>query len=300
MNIENLIDLVSDEKINLSQILLKMKILVHGLDDEEINSWIENELNGYPLGSTVPDYRIVPSRVLATFSNFQYRYNNHPIPLAHLDENARKSLESAKIIQSISALENTAREKSNLTRPLPFEFYGLLGKGLDSSYEISSAQCDISNMHITQIITNIRSRVLTALLNLKSKIGNKSSIGEQEIANQKSDISQLLNSAVFGDNTTIIVGHQNSQSVSNKNIRGDCDALASALKEAGIEKDEIQNLNQILSNDTPDNSKKEFGPGVNSWIKKMLAKAIDGAWQVKIEAAGALLANAIQAYYGWK
>jgi hypothetical protein len=67
----------------------------------------------------------------------------------------------------------------------------------------------------------------------------------------------------------------------------------------GLE-DDINELQTVIDNDNPVMEKKKMGSKVGDWTKKMLGKAVDGSWKVSLGIAGKLLADAIQAYYGWK
>ena len=41
-----------------------------------------------------------------------------------------------------------------------------------------------------------------------------------------------------------------------------------------------------------------FGDNVSAWVGKMVAKSASTAWQVKVGAAGSLLAGLLTKYYG--
>ena len=47
-------------------------------------------------------------------------------------------------------------------------------------------------------------------------------------------------------------------------------------------------------------STEKFGGKVNTWIQKMVGKALDSSWQISVGAAGNILAGSIQSYYGLK
>lgn len=46
--------------------------------------------------------------------------------------------------------------------------------------------------------------------------------------------------------------------------------------------------------------KDRFGPKVQNWFGSMIRKAASGGWTIGLSAAGAVLAAAINAHYGFK
>lgn len=112
---------------------------------------------------------------------------------------------------------------------------------------------------------------------------------------------RLFEKANIGDNATIMIGDYGIQNISNVVNRYDLVSLENALKKVAVEEEDIESLKISIESDAiVVEDTNEIGPSVKSWMKKMLSKAVDGTWQVSIGAAGALLANVIQAYYGWK
>src|SRR5690606_30064476 len=123
---------------------------------------------------------------------------------------------------------------------------------------------------------------------------------EIEKGKTKEKINSLFNSTFFGDNTTIIVGDHNTRRVENKKIvKGNFDILKEELLKNGIKTPDIDELKTIVDCDNVDHEKKEYGTKVKGWISKMMGKAIDGSWKIGLGAAGKLLADSVQSYYGW-
>ena len=81
--------------------------------------------------------------------------------------------------------------------------------------------------------------------------------------------------------------------------KGDFNALSNYLRKNGIYEPDILELDIILKADNPDLEKRQFGKGLQTWIKNMMSKALNSTWGVGIEAAGNILAQAFNSYYGW-
>lgn len=74
--------------------------------------------------------------------------------------------------------------------------------------------------------------------------------------------------------------------------------MQKTLSQNGIEESDIAELIKIIDTEEPNKDKGTFGSQANLWIGKMMDKALDGSWQIGIGAAGNMLAEAIQSYYG--
>jgi hypothetical protein len=74
--------------------------------------------------------------------------------------------------------------------------------------------------------------------------------------------------------------------------------LERALTEKGVGSADLSELKKALEADPSPSTPQSFGPKVSSWIGKMVAKAAQGSWDIGVNAAGSLLAQAIAKYYG--
>jgi hypothetical protein len=212
MLLDDIITLLGDDGASLTEALLKTKVLLHQIGKKDLAQWVNNELSGYPEATKVPDYRIIPSQVLANFANMAYRYTNHPIPLDHLKPNERDSIEKTRMWQSLSVFEQmiSSSKDGKITRQIPMELCPYLRKGLDSSYHIDSAWCVMSVHDIKGICTQVRSRLLDFLLEVKDNVGEVTTESELREKSSSLDAQNLFNNAIFGPGATILIGHRSS------------------------------------------------------------------------------------------
>jgi hypothetical protein len=212
MLLDEIIELLGDEKASLSGSLLKKKILLHQIGQKDLSVWVNNELNGYPDGSTLPPYRIIPSQVLANFANITTRYSSHPLPLGHLKTEERDALEKTRMWQSLPVLEQLISSSKNgrISRPIPIELNRSLGEQLHPSFGIDSAWC-VSSIHdVKGICAQVRSRLLDFMLELRDTVGETAT--QAELREKSTDAGNMFNNAIFGagSNTTILIGQQSS------------------------------------------------------------------------------------------
>jgi hypothetical protein len=212
--ISEIIEILSSDKPNLTNALIKTKVLLHRLGQKNLIGWVNKELNGYEEDDELPQYRILPCTVLANVSNLGWRYPSHPIPIAHLDEKVRKRLEQARFYQSIGVLEELANSKGErITSRIPMECNSLLDKGLGGGFRVESAWCDSSKTTLTQTLVEVRSRLLDFMLQLSDEFAGEMSDEEVKNKSQSVDSASIFHNAMFGDNTTIIVGDMDKSAI---------------------------------------------------------------------------------------
>lgn len=295
---EDIITLLSDENGSLSSALLKTKILMHRIGHKDIDGWLNSELNGYSRNGEVPDYRIVGARLIGSVENMARRYTNVTLATLHLPADFREKVCTARLGHSVTELEEFSRaQEGSVACPVPPEMYGVLSQPYQGSY-VTSAKSVVGSTQIAGVLVEIRTRLLEFVLNLQDKIGD---VPETELKKAASEVNTqgLFTSAVFGANTTIIVGNQNSTTITNTINEGDVGQLETTLREAGVPAPDLTILKRAIADDG--NNPKEtnsFGPKVSLWIGNMMQKAASGAWQIGVSAAGSLLSNAISNYYG--
>ena len=298
--IDILIEELAGKNAILTDILVKTKVLAHKLKNEELKSWIDCELKGYP-EDPLPEYRIVDCQIIGTISNGFQRAKNYPIPLIGLDAELREKMLTLRLYQSISTLDEFVRNKNEgkMHMHIPPELYEYLSRDFDSGFVIEYAKREIDRAHVLQILTTVRTKLLDFLLKLNDELGDNEDISALTEGKSKQKVASLFHSTVFGDNTTIIVGDHNIQTVTNIK-KGNFSSLEKELLSCGLSKEDTTELKRYIDDDNPNSEKKEFGSKVKKWISKMLNKAVDGSWQIGLGAAGNLLAESVGAYYGWR
>jgi hypothetical protein len=301
--LNELIDSLSSEKGNLTDALMKTKVLLHRLGRKELAEWVNLELTGYPEDTPIPSYRVMNAMVKGVVTNGVYRYNAHPLPIFHLDEKTRNRLLNLDERGSISVLEGLAQKdkgKGSLSRPIPLEFNRELGKTITDGYYVERAWCEIGFGEVGKILTQVRSRLLDFLLELSEKVGEDMSDEDVKRIGQSPETASMFNNAIFGDNATILVGNQSSQTVRNQVSRGDFEALSTLLRKHKVSESDIDDLRSAIDADSKSQEAKAhgFGPRVKNWMKSMLGKAVDTSWQVEVGIASNLLTDALKAFYG--
>ncbi|CAN0620181.1 AbiTii domain-containing protein [Burkholderia multivorans] len=300
--LKDIVTLLSDKDGSLTDALLKTKVLMHRIGHKELAGWVNDELNGYLSSSAVPDYRTIPIRLYGNVSNIVWRHSGTPLPISHLPRDVRERFCVEKLRQSAQVLEQLSKSNGSLSKLVTPEWYHMLAKGaIERSFSIDRAWVQFEPTQIVSVLIEIRSRLLDFALNLQGELGDVADDNVTEAA-KGIDAAGMFASAVFGDNTTVVIGSSNETTITNTVTKGDFTALANAFKAMGVSETDLAELQVAVENDDPNDVAEtmQFGPKVKAWMGKMSVKAIDGAWGIGIGAAGNLLADALGRYYGIK
>ena len=298
----DLISELSEPQPSLIDALVKTKVLLHRVGRRDLVEWVNNEINGYPDEALLPSYRVVPAHVKGNVTNNACSYTDHPLPTMHLTKDQRKGLEELEMRDSIAVLEGLAKhDTKGLQRPLPLEYAAFFNKALSGGYKVQQAWCDIGIGRFAQITAQVRSKLLDFLLEVSERVGTDMSEEAVKRVAQSPEAGSMFNNAIFGDNVTILVGHNNQQSVRNSVERADFESLAAFLRTKQVEEQDVAALRHAIAADSSsaEVSEEKFGPETRSWLSRMMDKAINTTWQIEIGVAGGLLTNALSKYYGW-
>jgi len=119
---------------------------------------------------------------------------------------------------------------------------------------------------------------------------------KRELSKRETSASTQINIHSVGNSGIINTGHGNTIDNNFGLYKGNIDSLKEELARNDVSKDDINEIVEIVQSEIPVES--SFGNRVNKWIRKMLDKSLEGAWQVGIGAAGGLLTEIIKRYYG--
>lgn len=295
--LDEIIDLLSDENGSLNSALLKTKVLMHRIGHAELAEWVNDELNGYGKDKVIPDYRIARGRVVGNVQNIAVIYNEMDLPTGHLPEKLRTHLERHEMNQSMTVLEELSKGQGTLRMPLEPAITVAINEALTQGHWVQKGWVELMPTQIKNGLAQVRARLLDFALKLQDELGETKE-GDVKEAASKSDISALFHGAVFGDNTTVVIGNHNTTSMKNAVKKGDFDSLAKLLLDNGLADADIAELqNAIQSDGALTDPKAGFGQGVKAWMAKMLSKAVDASWQIELSVAGGLLTEALKAYY---
>ena len=157
--------------------LKRLYVILSDLDDDELQSWVRKELNGYSNQDKIPAYREVRCIPTGTYEVVGYgkifTYSNKPLPMIDFDEELKKELTYNNLSMSIEAINQAlARYKdgTSIGIPIPMGIWHLFQKG--TNITVTGASSIIDESEVQRVLSNIESKVLDLLLYLEKKFGN--------------------------------------------------------------------------------------------------------------------------------
>lgn len=301
--------MMQDVDIDVGIVLLKLRFIASHLGSDLLEEWVKHELEGYPEGTPVPNYRKMGVNYTGHFSgSFGSGLNNAPIPLALVQEYAGERWVTYEMRQSIAEIDDLIRSSKfkNLDK-LQINSSDLILILQGKVYEEMACNSITGIVSISQVVAlqfSVRKRVLDLTIELEKKIP---AAGEITIENPSISLStetaqtttRIVHQTIYADNYTLISNSgTGSQSVSVSNIRkGDIGAYKKALMEGGIPETVASEMSKIVSEEEPLSEEEPFGEQAKAWIAENLGTAVKETWNISKEVAIKLLTEAAKLYY---
>lgn len=290
-----------DSKIDIVQVLRKCRVLASRLNHDELKNWVQKELDGYPPGDIVPDYRVKQCQSKGQFVGLAgAQLKNAPIPTQNLPQELQKEITKVRFRESVSALQNLAEtgDKDSFGSPWPNELIqAYAGEFYDDMVLIEAHQV-IPRNAIVWVIETVRNRVLNFALEIEAAdpTAGEPTPGSKPLPERT--VNQIFNNYISGNVGNIASGSSQFQQTAHLEVNvGDKRALRKVLKSIGISPAETDDLLTAIESDPPLTT-GTFGNKVSAWLGKILAKSVSGLLKVSTETAVAALSSAIKSYCG--
>ncbi len=275
-SLDQIITDLTDTDKPLPGILLRTKVLLRELERPELAAFITKELDGYGDEDDLPSYRKLTASVHGSVACIAWRMPDTPLLTHYLDDKFRDAWEKANVRDGISKIEDLTREVGgDLRRAIPMEANALLSNGLDDGIFVQQAWSRVGKTEVRNICSAVRSNLLDFMLELKSAVGTARS--EEALISKAGavDVAGIFSGAMFGNNTTIVMGDNNRLSVSNTIVSAE-DQLFAKLKAAGVATADLEDLKTAIAED-----KGSGGPSLTKatgrWYENLVRKAKSGA-----------------------
>ncbi|UFW64426.1 hypothetical protein RlegWSM1455_23550 [Rhizobium laguerreae] len=292
-------DAISD-KVPVATLLRKVLVLASNLDSDVLEEWVRFEMNGYPRQAEVPQYRRIKMNFKVTGGNMAYQVTNAPLASAAvMVATGDNDISILKYRQAIGSIDvDEIKKAESLSVDMMNYAHFLPGKVTERSYSIHAFWGEIPASEILGIVEAVRNRVLDFVLSLKKRYPNAGEIDaiSAKEASVEKVVTQIFNTTVQGN--AGVIGTANNSTVNITANSGNLQDLRNQLTQYGVNDDDLDELAVALNEEPQISSDKKFGPKVGKWVGGMLSKAASGAWDVSMQAGGALLEKALLGYYG--
>lgn len=293
-----------DANISISVVLRKCKVLATRLGNEDLNKWVDSELNGYNQKEDLPSYRVL---VVYSKGHFQGPFGSGlryaDIPTRCLPEKFQDSYSHSYCMRPISEYEALipSSDGEPLREPWSPNFVAYIGGDVYQGMHCVSAWKVIPHSVIVGLVDVVRNKILSFVLEIEKEAPD---VGEETSTSSSippERVAQVFHMYIYGDVQSIAAQSSSFIQIGELNIQeGDFDSLADYLKTHEVSDEDIATLKEEIERDLVDNpGPTEIGTRVNAWISRMVNNAIRGTWQVSVSVAASMLTQAICSYYGW-
>ena len=290
-----------DPSNDLSTLLRKCKLLTIHLKSRPLENWLRYESTGYPEDVQAPDYRVWRLEFKGNFSGpLRSSIENAPIPTTCIPEKTLKAFEQYMCQDSIFSLEEAIKSNSSDTFRVSTGNLALyLGMKVYKHHCCLDAWGEYKKEHVHQLLNSVRHRILDFALAVwkeKPSAGNPDASTASMLSPMR--VTQIFHTIVYRREANSL-DSQSKKKTAYDFTENDCSSLKSILWENGVSHEDIEDLGHALESDDKPDSAERFGPHVSAWIAKMMQKAADGSWNIRIGKAGNLLDQTLARFYGF-
>lgn len=302
-------DLVDDGK-SLVGPLMKLQYFAQRTNNEELLTFVKDELNGYKQRDYLPDYRKSRATISVDIQMGMEVHNDKEIPVEMLSDKHKETFREFLLLESVAVLEQMNSSKNDgkdLALALPLSMVNFFQGAAEKLYkgyykpEVVGVRIYTNRNIIPRSLTSIRSRLLTFCTEIGKTFGYDieiDSFNKAKTNNKK--IVQIMNTTIntHGDGNVVNTG-SNANIIANIKInKGDKEQLKKKLQELGIDPADTDEILGIVDKEVDTLETKKLGDRTIDWISKVSGKALKGIGNIAKEVSSSLLANLVCQYFG--
>jgi hypothetical protein len=299
-------DAAVDGSADLETLLRKCRVLASRLKHEELKKWVAYELDGYPQDVPLPEFRICSGLCFGHFfGRSGSRIENCPIPVSDIPERLRHVLTHNQFREGIGELKTFLEnvEEETVRFAWPAETTRLIHhRNLAPGMVLGQGWVAMNRSQIAGILSTVRNRILNFALEIGDSFPEAGEETPGEARIRKEDVNRIFHQQItqnfYNAVANVASGHDIEQTGTVNVQQGDFRTLAAFLREKGVLKEDIQELDTAIKSDPPHPEHQKFGRKVSAWIGKMVTKSAEGAWKVGTDVASKLLVEALKRHYG--
>lgn len=103
--LDEIVRIAADSQQSLTELLRKCLILGYQLKNDELKTWLKQELDGYSSGDGLPSYRFVHIGALGTFSDGYNSRDRVPLPSGMMRVEHRERAETVPLIEAVAHMK---------------------------------------------------------------------------------------------------------------------------------------------------------------------------------------------------
>lgn len=179
--LDELIELASNDKEPIGNVLRKCLILESEFPNEAFKAWIDRELDGYGKDDEVPTYRLIPARSYGMFTGIASNISSQPLNIGVMKPDDRKVIEELRLFQPASSYEGRPDKTSDASIPWPVHLTTKYQEQFITTHTLLRAWQSLPGSVIIALLETVRNRVLRFALEMKKSGGDDKSISTNDV-----------------------------------------------------------------------------------------------------------------------
>lgn len=284
------------ETTSLEEVLRRCVLLGHRLRYEPLKTWAMRELNGYPTGADVPDYRVIRGVLQGEFVFGFNLVSNYVVPASLFSESEHRAHTQLPLAHGIAELAAWSQqvEPFKLTTGFPLMAEWITAH-IDQYQHCVSVGLSVSPSHVKDVLSQIRNRILEFVMELEGAVPEAND-GAMSVTPQTTQAaSQIFHTTIYASGSNLSVGGQmHVQQV----IAGDLDGLRKLLVAEGADDRDVTELARALDEGATARDLEDESTKAGSLVKRAATKMAGKAGGIIFEAAKQLAVKAALSYAG--
>jgi hypothetical protein len=296
--LERVRSMAVDTTVPLTNVLLECIRIAMKRDMTELKDWASREIDGYPVDTKLPEYRVLPGGLKALSNNgFRQDILSVPIELfSNIEWYDPSHIEMRQGIQELELMDPSLNYKAEA----PESIRAWVQRHIPGSIYVSVYH-ELMGSSATAILGKIRFGVLRYFDGLVGEDDATSLIAPSDESPAASAIDRPLVATInVGSGANLNLGQE---IVSTLNVvspvqKGDWQSLANYLREQGVDQEDVEELKSILDELASSSTSDTESMSGKQWTEKVSRKLVRGSGKVLLDAASQMLSGALIQYTG--
>lgn len=288
----------------LGSALIKTKLLANRLDSVVLEDWVSHELEGYPEGAEVPDYRVAEIHYSGHFTDGRVMYNDQPVPSSVIRGLAGEEWVRFPLRDGIHSIDDAVKSKDKRGKHLisgSAELQVRYGDKIFSNLNCLRLFGEININAFRKIDGTVRTKLLDLLMKIEKQVPSAVDVTITSAAKQpagtEATVTKIVNQTIYGGVTGVVSAGDSVGNTVNV-VTNDLESMIEALTDSGVTYDDALEFSAVVQEEGPAEDKKSLGPRAKEWAANNIGKAISGGWKIGVGAAEKLLTQAALKYWG--
>lgn len=198
-------------KESIENILMRLRVILSDLKNENIMNWVNGELGGYKDKKVLPPYRILIGNITGTYLvNFTTQYTNHPVPLQFLISKEQKDeLSTIRMKDGIGTIQNILQgeHRESYGRVIPTEYCHTIST---DDLQIAGMRVLVPSNRLDGIVSQVKIKLVDVIMELEKEFKNLDELdirSQMEENNSASHVINIIENIIYDE--SINVGDKN-------------------------------------------------------------------------------------------